>query len=305
MRAIDNYLLYLSAERNLSPCTIRAYGQDLRQFIQFYRRARKIDRNSQPTITGLSEIDHLFLRRYLAYLQTKQISRRSVARKLAALRSFYRFLQHRYHQDNSSIELVASPKLEKLLPKVLSYGQIRAILKQIDTDSKFGFRDRTIVEFLYGAGIRVSELVSLDMGDVQPDQEDFKVIGKGSKERIAPLNNYMRSALNDYLKIGRSPLIKDKLNAAEPALFLNCYGTRLSSGGIRRMLKRYSAEAGLPNVTPHVFRHSFATHLLEGNAGLRAVQELLGHVDLSSTQIYTHLSKKQLKNIYSQAHPRA
>ncbi len=305
MRAIDNYLLYLSAERNLSPCTVKAYGQDLKQFVRFYAGAHNLDLDTQISIDGLSNIDHLFLRRYLAYLQSKQISRRSIARKLAALRSFYRFLQYRYKKSNNSVELISSPKMKKFLPKVMSYNQIKAILEKIDTTTIYGLRDRAIVEFLYGAGIRVSELVGLDMGDIEPGKEDFNVIGKGSKERIVPLNTYMSGALTDYLKNGRPRMKKTNIKIVEPALFLNCNGKRLSSGGVRRMLKRYSTKTGLPDVTPHVFRHSFATHLLEGNAGLRAVQELLGHVDLSSTQIYTHLSKKQLKKIYSQAHPRA
>jgi len=305
MRAIDNYLLYLSAERNLSPCTIRAYGQDLRQFMLFYQRVFNLEQETSPTVDDLSEINHLFLRRYLAHLQTKGVSRRSVARKLAALRSFYRFLQHRYGKTNDSMELVASPKLEKYLPKVMSYSQIRLLLDNIDTDNIFGFRDLAIIEFLYGAGIRISELVSLNVSDVDLGREDFRVIGKGSKERMVPLNRHMRNALSDYLKIGRLRLRNKRVKTKETALFLNSNGTRLTSGGVRRMLKRCSAKAGLSDVTPHVFRHSFATHMLEGNAGLRAVQELLGHVDLSSTQIYTHLSKKQLKNIYSQAHPRA
>lgn len=316
MQAINKFLLHLQAERNLSPLTIKAYASDIRQFVDFFQRLRGDQaqgisggREPEPSAADFQETSHLVFRRYLAYLQTRNIGRRSIARKLAALRTFYRYLQRYENITNNPLELVSSPKLEKVLPKVMSYKRIKSLLAAIDRGRPSGLRDAAIIEFLYGSGMRVSELVGLNLDSINLDRLEIKVLGKGSKERFVPVNDCMVSAIGDYLSNGRPRLetrgSKLETGYRQAALFLNCRGTRLSSGGVRRMIAGHGKKSGIFGVTPHLFRHSFATHLLEGDAGLRAVQELLGHVDLSSTQIYTHLSKPKLKEIYVQAHPRA
>lgn len=305
MQALDSFILYLLAERNLSEHTIKAYRADINQFLTFIGRLLNKDddlSDDAPSLDDLSKIDHVIFRRYLAYLQTKNVSRRSVSRKLASLRAFYRFLGRRKGVRNDSFTLVSSPKQEKVLPKVINYKQIESLLSSFDKNSSLGLRDFAIIEVLYGSGMRVGELVSLDIDNVIG--EDIRVLGKGRKERFVPSNPRMLSALKEYQRSGRDELIKNG-RSDELALFINNQGTRLSSGGVRRMVHRRGQALGIYDLTPHVFRHSFATHLLEREAGLRAVQELLGHVDLSSTQIYTHLSKAKLREVYSKAHPRA
>jgi len=306
LQALDSFILYLSAERNLSEHTIKAYKADIDQFLIFICRllGKNYDGQSETVLSldELSKIDHITFRRYLAYLQTKNIGRRSVSRKLAALRTFYRFLERRKGVRNDSFTLVSSPKQEQVLPKVISYKQIESLFFSIEKKSPLDFRDNVIIEVLYGSGMRVSELVSLNIDSIIG--EDIRVLGKGRKERVVPSNPRMISSLKEYRISGRVELLKSG-RSSEKALFLNNRGTRLSSGGVRRMVHRRGQAVGIYDLTPHVFRHSFATHLLEGEAGLRAVQELLGHVDLSSTQIYTHLSKAKLREVYSKAHPRA
>ncbi len=306
MQALDSFILYLSAERNLSSHTIKAYRADISQFLIFISRLLgNSDEGkgvSEPSLDELSKIDHVTFRRYLAYLQTKNISRRSVSRKLASLRTFYRFLERRRSVRNDSLTLVSSPKQERLLPKVVSYKQIESLLQSLGNKSPLDIRDKAIIEVLYGSGMRVSEMVSLNIDSLIGD--DIRVLGKGRKERFVPSNHGMIEAISDYRISGRVKLV-DSDRSDERALFLNNRGTRLSSGGVRRMVHRRGQAVGVYDLTPHVFRHSFATHLLDGEAGLRAVQELLGHVDLSSTQIYTHSSKAKLKEVYKKAHPRA
>lgn len=318
MQAINNFLLYLKAERNLSAHTIKAYSSDLRQFADYCLRLQgkkdsgavsAADQLDELSLNDLATFNHLFFRRYLAYLQTKRVGRRSISRKLAALRTFYRFLERREHLGNNPLALVSSPKLGKALPKVLNYQQIKSLLVSIDPRTPSGLRDAAIIEVLYGSGMRVGELSSLNLDSINLEHGEIKVFGKGARERYVPVNHHMVVALKNYLDKGRPHLearnSKLETRHQEEALFLNKRGNRLSSGGVRRMLGRLGKKRGFLGLSPHVLRHSFATHLLEGDADLRAVQELLGHVDLSSTQIYTHLSKSKLKEVYSRTHPRA
>ncbi len=293
----DAFFSYLTAERNLSEHSLRAYQSDILQLMAYLSRAKK----------QLDKVDHLFLRRYLAYLQTLSYSRPTIARKLASIRAFFKFLLREEFISSNPAALLSAPKLERRLPKILRQDVLNLLLAAPDRNSKYGLRDRAILELLYGTGIRVSELVSLNIQDIDFDQLEVKVMGKGRKERILPLNRASHTALNLYLTDSRIDFLKYNRKAnKEFALFLNSRGGRLSTGGVRRMLNRYVKRLAVEgNVSPHSIRHTFATHLLEAGADLRTVQELLGHVDLSSTQIYTHLSRSRLKEVYSKAHPRA
>ncbi|MBI4743564.1 MAG: tyrosine recombinase XerC [Actinobacteria bacterium] len=295
---LEFFLESLSVEKNFSKCTIKAYRCDVKQFLAYLKRA-KLD---------LNNLDHVFLRRYLAYLQTLKYNRTSIARKLASLRSFFKFLQRENKLEVNPAVLLSSPKLEKRLPNVLQLNAINALLSSPDLSSALGQRDKAIFEMFYGSGIRVSELVGMDISSIDFINGEIRVFGKGSKERIVPINKKTIEAVNKYLSDGRINLLfsRKKDKNKESALFINSRGTRLSAGGVRRMLNRYLKKIGLDKkISPHTLRHTFATHLLEAGADLRAIQELLGHVDLSSTQIYTHLSTSKLRDIYSKAHPRA
>jgi len=299
---LQKFRMYLSAERNVSKHTIMAYETDIGQFLDYLERAK----------VELSSVDHTLLRRYLSWLNTKNYAARSVARKLASLRTFFKFLKREGCIDNNPTILLSTPKLQKKLPRFLKVAVMEELINCPNRQKASGERDRAILEILYGSGVRVSELVGLDLDDVDLRRKEIRVWGKGEKERIIPINKKGAEAIDSYILRGRNELIgsteEDEKNVkrVEKALFLNKRGSRLSTVGIRRMLNKYVKKVGLiQGITPHMIRHTFATHLLEGGADLRAVQELLGHVDLSSTQVYTHLSEARLREIYSKAHPRA
>lgn len=294
--AFDTFLVYLSAERNLAPNTIKAYSADLADFLTYLERAG----------TPLGAVDHKTLRRYMARQQTFGLSRGTMARKMASIRAFFKYLhQHVGTIKANPAKLISSQKIIRPLPKIIKEADISALMSLPDDQKALGQRDRAILEVLYGAGVRVGELVALDLADIDWRDGEIKVFGKGSKERVAPLNDKALGVLRGYIDGGRLELQK-RAAAQSPAVFLNRFGGRLSTGAVRRLVRGYAGKYGeVKGVTPHTFRHTFATHLLEGGAGLRAVQELLGHVDLSTTQVYTHLSKSKLHQIYRQAHPRA
>ncbi len=292
-KALDSFITYLRAERNLSPHTLRAYRGDVGNFLAYVSRAK----------LGLDSLDHRFIRGYLAYLSHFNLARSSLARKTAAIRAFFDFLHRRHHLSSNPVALVSPAKTIRRLPKVLKRSEIAALLAAPDAETSLGQRDQAILETLYGAGLRVSELVGLDLEAFDPQISELRVIGKGDKERLLPLNSIAAAAVSTYLHGGREQL-RSSVQATS-ALFLNNRGGRLTAGSVRRLVHRYmSRAAGIAGVTPHTIRHAFATHLLEGGADLRAVQELLGHVDLSTTQIYTHLSKSELRKTYVRAHPR-
>lgn len=289
---LEGFLSYLTAEKNVSLHTKRAYLKDIEQFLNYFKR-----RNQQ-----LEAVGHLDIRHYLAYLNTLGYQRRSINRKLASVRTYLKYLFNRGYISSNPAVFVSSPKLSKKLPKVLKEEAILAILKAPDS-SALGLRNRAILELLYATGIRVSELTGLNLRSVDFAQREVRVVGKGDKERIVPLGQAASDALLTYLSSSRKKLVR---GGKEQALFLNKNGSRLSEVGVRNVISKCVKEAQLAlKISPHVLRHTFATHLLERGADLRTVQELLGHVDLSSTQIYTHLSKAKLKEVYSQAHPRA
>jgi len=297
---LDGFLTYLSVERSVSDHTVRAYKNDIDQFLVYLKRAK----------LRFELVDHTFLRRYLSWLKTRGYAGKSIARKIAALRTFYRFLEREGHLQSNPAILLSTPKLEKKLPRCLKVTVMEELLRSPSRKTAPGKRDRAILEVLYGSGVRVSEVTGLNLDHVDFFRKEIKVMGKGSKQRIVPLNQNAVEALRMYMIEGRKELLskcmKTKAKDAREALYLNKNGYRLSAMGIRRMLSKYVKKVGLrQGITPHIIRHTFATHLLEGGADLRTVQELLGHVDLSSTQVYTHLSEARLKEVYLKAHPRA
>ncbi|MDY0339760.1 MAG: tyrosine recombinase [Coriobacteriia bacterium] len=289
----DAFLEHLRVERNLSPRTVTAYASDLGGFCDWAVRED----------VHVLDADHRRLRRYLAELDRAQYSKRTIARRLAALRSFYRYLVRMQFLTASPAAVLATPKTPQRLPGVTPESLIDQLLGLPDTETPLGARDLAILELLYASGLRVSELTGLDIGDVDLASATVRVMGKGARERIVPIHPLAAKRLQEYLTVGRTRLDK---GAASGAYFLNRLGTRLTSGGVRRMLDRYLQQLEqCAHITPHDLRHSFATHLLEGGADLRTVQELLGHVALSTTQIYTHVSTRHLREVHKGAHPRA
>lgn len=284
-RYLDKFLDYLNIEKNYSPHTLLNYKNDLDGFLNFAQ-------NPEP-----KDVNYLLLRKYLAELRAEQHRPRTIARKLSSLRSFFKFL-HREGliKDNPTL-LLMSPKLDKTLPKFLSENEVVQLIESPSLEKIPGKRDRAIFETLYGAGIRVSELVGLNIDDVDLISQLVKVRGKGKKERLVPIGDKAGAALRDYLS--------SRLSGSR-ALFLNKNGTRLTDRSVRNIINKHILTTSVhTKVSPHVIRHSFATHLLDRGADLRSVQELLGHVNLSTTQIYTHVTTEKLKNVYDHAHPRA
>ncbi len=285
------YLESLEVERNASPRTVSAYSSDLAQFSDWLERQN----------LALSTLTYRNLRGYLGELDRAQYSRRTIARKLSSVRSLFAFLVDRGIVAGSPADVVATPKLPKRLPVIASAETIGALIDSPDVGTPLGLRDRAILELLYAGGLRVSELTGLDRSDVDLAQGQVRVMGKGSKERIIPIHTIAATRISEYLRSARPKLDKH----AEEALFLNRLGTRLSADGVRRLMKRYLEQTGSAMaLSPHALRHSFATHMLESGADLRSVQELLGHVALSTTQIYTHLSARRLQDVHKKAHPR-
>ncbi|MFC1568127.1 tyrosine recombinase XerC [Candidatus Margulisiibacteriota bacterium] len=285
---IAKFVNFLKTERNYSPHTISNYARDLRFLVEFLGK-RKIDRSAA--------------REYLLALEKKRFSRRSIARKLSSTRSFFRFLLREKKIGQNPFENLLTPKLPKKLPNFLYPEELKSLLEAPDQQDPQGLRDRAILEVIYGTGLRVAEVKRMNGNDVDFDEGEIKVLGKGSKERIVLFGSHARTALGKYIKEGRPGLLRGKKC---PALFVNRRGSRLTARSVERMIVHYAKKAGLTKkVTPHTLRHSFATHLLSGGADLRMVQELLGHVSLSTTQVYTHITKERLKEVYDSAHPRA
>jgi len=244
------------------------------------------------------------VRAYLAFLNEKQYSKTTIARKLATLRSFYKFLVKRNQISSNPVIAVRTPKQEKKLPRFLEYEEVKRLLETPPMDSWLGARDRAILETLYSTGIRVSELVALNMDDIDFLGEVVHVRGKGKKERIAPIGSSALQVIQHYMEF-RNKRAQSNSNFDSRVLFVNKHGRRLSTRSVRRKMDKYLKMAGLdPSISPHTLRHSFATHMLNNGADLRSVQELLGHQSLSTTQVYTHLTTRKLKEVYQNAHPR-
>ena len=279
--------------QNRSDHTVSAYQADLGQFSRF--AALELDVESESLTVDL--IDVYIVRSFLGVLAEHGLARKSMARKLAALRSFFKFLCRKDILQRNPVQRVASPKLGRKLPHFLYLDQVEVLLHAPDGTTLLGSRDQVIMELLYGSGLRVSELVGLNRENIDIDSKLIRVLGKGSKERVVPVTNFAIRAIEVYLGMRVDH---------NKSLLLNYQGTRLSDRSVRRILDKLVAKISLEqHVNPHMLRHSFATHLLDGGADLRSVQELLGHEKLSSTQIYTHLTRERLKEVYDQAHPRA
>ena len=295
MQSVFNkYISYLEAERNVSPYTVRNYTTALVDFFDFLRKRG---------IGSLNDVDRLTLRDYLAHLMKEGLAKASIARKLSAIRSFYRYLIQVGLVSTSPVATTSSPKLDKRLPSFLTLEEVRRLVETPDLSTPQGQRDRALLELLYASGIRVSELVNLDLGQVNLNTNEIRVLGKGSKERMVLMGEPAARALSIYLAQGRHELLGEKTSSA---IFLNRYGERLIERRVQKILEKYARVAGIgKRVHPHVLRHTFATHLLDGGADLRVTQELLGHASLASTQIYTHVSKSQARKVYLSAHPLA
>ncbi len=295
--AVDRFLAYLRDQRRASPQTLRAYESDLAQFGAFLS-----EEHSGGPAPGPAGIDALAVRGFVARLHRSGLGRSSVARKLSAVRSFMENAVREGRIDSSPAKTVPTPKVPKRLPRNLTVDEVFALLDGIEGSDEAGIRDRAILEFLYATGLRVGELVSLDLEDLDLAGETVRVLGKGNKERIVPFGSKAKSALLRWIETSRP--LRETGDAG--AVFLNPRGGRLTDRSVRRILDRRLREASVrAHVSPHALRHSFATHLLGAGADLRAIQELLGHASLSTTQRYTHVSMDALMKVYDAAHPRA
>jgi len=290
-----DYLRACKAERDLSPHTLLAYSGDLSQFVDWAGRAH---------VDNLEQVDRRLLRRYVAFLGHKGLSRRSIARKSSALRSLFRWAVNHDLMAASPAEDLETPRLDRPLPKVLREEEAAFLCELPPEDTPEGVRDRAVLELLYGSGLRVAELCALDVDELDLRSGAVEVLGKGRKERRVPLAEPCTDALRNYLKTARPHLLA-RASQPGPALFLGARGGRLGQRAVRAMIERYVGAEGGRALSPHTLRHSFATHLLDGGADLRAVQELLGHEDLATTQIYTHVSTERLRAVYEKSHPRA
>lgn len=290
---LSMFIDFLAIERGLAKNTLDAYQRDLTDFLDFLK-----EKNLQ--IEDLKKEEMLG---YIVNLKQKKRANSTIARHIAAIKTFFKFLQQEGIVAINPVGDLEGPKQQKRLPKVLTIEEIEKLLEKPQSNDPLGNRDKAMLETLYGAGMRVSELLNLDINSINTELGYVRCMGKGSKERIIPLGNKAILSLNAYLKWGRNKLLK---NPREYALFLNQHGRRLTRQGFWKILKKYALLAGIEKeITPHVLRHSFATHLLENGADLRSVQEMLGHVDVTTTQIYTHLNPGNIINIYKKSHPRA
>jgi len=320
---VEKFLSYLTDERHFSPYTSRCYGLDLKQYTDFIvaesglewrdaaEQAATKPRNADPKGQTLTQrvlaADVEVIRRFLARLSEQGYSAATMARKIATLRSFHRWAERNGWIESNPMVLIRTPKQSKRLPKAITVDQIEKLLAAPNDRELLGARDRAILETLYSTGMRVSEVVGLNRGDLNPSGACVHIRGKGRRERVAPLGTHALKSLEHYLKMLDADLAGSGQQSKDSdPLFVNKNGTRLSSRSVRRKVAKYLVEAGLdPDISPHTIRHSFATHLLDNGADLRSVQELLGHQSLSSTQVYTHLTSARLRQAYDKAHPRA
>jgi tyrosine recombinase XerC len=300
--AIDKYLRYLKFERNTSPHTIIAYKTDLLQFLYFCSKKFGCDENEVP----LHQVDRLLIRLWLGELSENDLKKSSIARKAAALRSFFKYAFKQGFIEQNPARLLAIPRKDNPLPKTVTPEAINRMMELFDTSTPTGIQNKAILELFYSSGIRLSELVQLNIEDVNMSQAQMKVMGKGAKQRIVPVGKEAIRALKNHFQ-SREQLYGSKTNGdARKALFLASHGQRIYSRAVQRIVETWLQKVSEvhPN-GPHTLRHSFATHLLNRGANMRAIQELLGHTSLSSTQIYTHTSVEHLHAVYKTAHPRA
>jgi integrase/recombinase XerC len=301
---IDRFRDHLKYERNVSEHTLRNYLSDLEQF---YDTLCPVDAEGRRRHIDVRQIDHITIREYMSKLHREKRKKTSIARKLATLRTFFKFLCREQIVELNPARLVSSPRLEKKLPKVMSEDDVSRFIETPDTETVLGKRDRAILELLYATGMRVSELVGLNLEDIDFRNDSIRVRGKGRKERIVPFGSKAKEAMQEYLGVRGELLIEAPEDQRDPKVFfLNYQGTRITTRSVGRMIDKYVRECALAHdISPHSLRHSVATHLLSAGADLRAIQELLGHAQLSSTQIYTQVSMEKLMEVYDKAHPKA
>lgn len=295
--AVQAFLNFLRVERNCSPLTIKSYSDDMEHLREFFSEQFQLEPSPQ-------DIDVAQLRSYVAYMHECGYARATVARRLACLRSFFRYCNREGICERNPAKPLRTPRAGRKLPHFLTTEEIGQLLDAPAANTNDGLRDRAILETMYSAGLRVAELVGLGLHDLDRGAGVLKVLGKGRRERIAPVGSYALKALSRYLEVRKPDPKQDPKD--QSAIFLNRFGRRLTTRSIGRMLEKHLKSACLSSKTsPHTLRHSFATHLLDGGADLRSVQELLGHKSLTTTQIYTHVSTRRLKEAYEAAHPHA
>ncbi|QDU94320.1 tyrosine recombinase XerC [Lignipirellula cremea] len=295
--AVARFLRYLHVERNAAELTLKSYREDLLTLIEYLS-------DEQGVVPRPRDLTTQDLRRYVAAMHEAGYAKTSVSRRLASLRSFFRFCQREGLSDSNPAKPLRNPRREKKLPHFLSTDEIGSLLQTPPRDEPLGLRDRALLETMYSAGLRVSELVGMNDGDIDWENELVRIRGKGRKERLAPMGSFALRALRNWFKQRRlAPSVPQGLEAP---VFVNKFGKRLTTRSVGRMLEKYLKLTGLDlRTTPHTLRHSFATHLLDRGADIRSVQELLGHKSLVTTQIYTHVSTASLRAVYAKAHPRA
>ncbi len=290
---VARFVEYITVEKGLAANTLESYGRDIRQYGEFLAESDVVD----VVATGREHVLH-----YLDSLSERGRSPSTISRNLASIKCFYHYLEHEGYVGQDPTQHLESPKLEKKLPQVLSLADVEQLLRQPDASDPSGVRDKAMLELLYATGIRVSELISVSVSDLNLELSYLRCRGRQGKERIIPLGSMAVKALQEYLLTARGKLAKED----EQALFVNHHGRSLTRQGFWKIIKKYAQAADIQKtITPHTLRHSFATHLLENGADLRSVQEMLGHADISTTQVYAHLTKNRLKEVYSKAHPRA
>jgi integrase/recombinase XerD len=297
---VDGFLNHLRVDRGMAPNTVIAYRRDLRLYLTYLARAgiSKIELVKEPDISGF-----LATLKESEYAPGKRYSSATAARVLAAVRGFHRFLVKEHDAQANPAEPVGSPRIPRSLPRALSEDEIKVLLKAVPKDGAIAARDRAILELLYAAGLRISELTALDVDDLDLEEHSVRCLGKGAKERIVPLGQHAVDAIGHYLTQARLELARQ---SSGPAAFLNARGTRLTRQGCWKLIKKHATRADLHRrISPHTLRHSFATHLIDRGADIRIVQELLGHASVSTTQVYTLVSREHIREIYVSAHPRA
>ena len=294
--ALAEYIIYLKIERGLSANTVTSYKRDIEKYLTFL---------TEKKITQLDEVSRFEILDFLQTLRQSGAADNSIIRMVSSLRKFHQYLKRESIVSDDPMQLIDTPKKASTLPKAISPQAVEQLLEAPDTTTPLGVRDRTILELMYATGLRISELVNLKLSDMHLTMGFIQTMGKGEKERIIPLGEIASQWLDHYLD-GARVYLQDQSAETSEYVFLNSRGKGLSRQGVWKKVKQLALEAGIDqNVTPHTLRHSFATHLLENGADLRMVQELLGHADISTTQIYTHITKTRLKQVYSDYHPRA
>ncbi|MCH8012272.1 MAG: site-specific tyrosine recombinase XerD [Candidatus Marinimicrobia bacterium] len=292
---LPEYLMSLRIERNLSPHTLEAYKHDISRYLKFI--------SDFNMVSTLDDIKPMHVRAFIRMLADLHLQSSSIRRNFSVIRSYHTFILDEKYSTIDPSEQLEAPKLPQKLPTVLTVNEIEKMLAVIDTSTSTGIRDKAMIELLYSSGLRVSELVNLRLVNLLANQGVIKVLGKGMKERLVPMGGKAAYCLEKYINDSRHKLVKK--GKRTEFLFLNVRGGKITRKGVWPLVKAYATKAGIEkNVSPHTLRHSFATHLLEGGANLRAVQEMLGHADISTTQIYTHLDKSYLKEVHKTFHPR-